>query len=231
MKKIILILTAILYANLGYGQVQNSFTLYEMKVKPGGERALAQLFDDYWGEAKFNSGGVSIERISMGDNAMSHRIIVFGQVGNRGRVEGDVTEAEWNLFVERVNNYVDEWGPSAAGRFMSYFGGTPNDYPYIQLYEFEAENPLAFKTAFDKIAGKLKKIQDGRPMAMGNYDIGGNGATHWVAIGHNNLGDLFEQKVKYESVPKVLQEFVSNRGVVNPTRNFTINIIKWYGSL
>lgn len=231
MKNFILLVCALLLTNFGIAQVQNSFTLYEMKVKTGGERALAELFDDYWGEAKFKSGGVSIERISIGDNEMTHRIIIFGEVGNRGRVEGDVTSAEWNLFRERVNNYVEEWGPSAAGRFMSYFGGAPNDYPYIQLYEFEAENPMAFKTAFDKIAAKLTKIQDGRPMAMGNYDIGGGGATHWVAIGHKDLGDLFKQKVKYEGVPKVLQEFIANRGTTNATRNFTINVIKWYGSL
>jgi len=230
MKKIYL-LSILLFSMLAFSQAQNSFAVYEMKVKKGGERALAQLFDDYWGDANWKSGGVSVERIAIGDNDMTHRVIVFGQVGNRGRAEGDVKEFEWALFQQRVNDYVEEWGPSAAGRFISYFGGSPNDYPYIQLYEFEAENPAAFKTAFEKVAKKLSKIQDGRPMALGNYDIGGAGATHWVAIGHNNFGDLLEQKVKYEEVPKVLQEFLSNRGPVEPIRNFTVNIIKWYGEL
>ena len=201
MKKIFITVLC-LFSILAFSQAQNSFVVYEMKVKTGGERALAQLFDDYWGDAKWKSGA-----------------------------EGDVKEYEWGLFQQRVNDYVEEWGPSAAGRFISYFGGSPNDFPHIQLYEFKAENPGAFKTAFEKIAKKLSKIQDGRPMALGNYDVGGAGASHWVAIGHKNFGDLLEQKVKYEEVPKVLQEFLSNRGKVDDVRNFTVNIIKWYGEL
>ena len=57
MKNFILLVCALLLTNFGIAQVQNSFSLYEMKVKTGGERALAELFDDYWGEAKFKSGG------------------------------------------------------------------------------------------------------------------------------------------------------------------------------
>ena len=158
MKKIFITVLC-LFSILAFSQAQNSFVVYEMKVKTGGERALAQLFDDYWGDAKWKSGGVSVERIAIGDNNMTHRVVIFGEVGNRGRAEGDVKEYEWGLFQQRVNDYVEEWGPSAAGRFISYFGGSPNDFPHIQLYEFKAENPgafyfggspTAFKTAFEK---------------------------------------------------------------------------------
>ena len=96
MKKLF-IATVCLLSSFVFSQAQNSFTVYEMKVKAGGERALANLFDEYWGDAKWKSGGVNVERISLGDNDMTHRIVIFGQVGNRGRVEGDVKEYEWGL--------------------------------------------------------------------------------------------------------------------------------------
>ena len=228
MKKLFII-TIYLFSSLVFSQTQTSFTVYEMRAKTGGERALADLFDEYWGDANWKSGGVNVERISLGDNDMTHRIIFFGQVGNRGRAEGDLKEFESALFRQRVNDYVDEWGPSYAGRFISYFGGKPNDFPYLQFYEFKPENPAAFKTAFDKLAKKLSKIQDGRPMAFGSYDVGGAGATHWLGLGHKNLDDLLGQRIKYEQMPKVIQEFFTDRGIIKDTRNFTVRIIKGYG--
>ncbi|MGB1980550.1 MAG: hypothetical protein ACPHX3_03720 [Flavobacteriaceae bacterium] len=226
-----LFLSFLFSLTLTFAQGQNSFSVFHFKAKKGGEDALIALFDKQWGDAKFKSGGVSIERVEIGDNPWTHRVLVFGEVGNRGRVEGDTEKNEWPLFVQKINHHIEEWGPSAAGRIMSYSGESPGENPYFQLYEFEAENPAAFKAAFDKVAQKLSKIQNGRTLAFGNYDIGGGGATHWVAIGHKNFGDLLEQKVKYETVPKVLQEFLTNRGNVVPVRNFTISIVNSYGNL
>lgn len=230
MKNYIILSLLLLSATFCFSQGQNSFSLYHFEVKPGGEAPLIALFDEYWGDAKFKSGGVSLEKVNIGDNPWTHRVLIFGEVGNRGRVEGDTEKYEWPLFVQRINNHIEEWGPSSAGRISSFHGNPPDDNPYFQLYELVVENPVAFQKAFDNIAKKLDKIQDGRTMAFGNYDIGGQGATHWVAIGHKNFGDLLEQKVKYEKVPKILQEFLAERGKVTPLRNFTITRAKYYGN-
>ena len=59
------------------------FRVYHFNAKED-ESAIAALADEYWGDAKFKSGGVQIERIGIGDNEWTHRVVVFGQVGNLG---------------------------------------------------------------------------------------------------------------------------------------------------
>jgi len=86
MKKILIIILFI-SGTLAYSQ--NSFRVYHFNAKEGAESAIAALADEYWGDAKFKSGGVQIERIGIGDNEWSHRVVVFGQVGNLGREDGD----------------------------------------------------------------------------------------------------------------------------------------------
>ena len=114
---------------------QNTFQLWNFNAKDGMEGAIAKLADEQWGDAKFKSGGIQIERIGHGDNPWSHRVILFGEVGKIGRVDGDVTDTEWALFQEKFNNLVEEWGTSYAGRFMSIEGGSWVDYPYVQIYD------------------------------------------------------------------------------------------------
>ena len=228
MKKLLIIILFI-SGTLTYSQ--NSFHLYHFNAKEGGQAAIANLTDSYWGDAKFKSGGVSIERIRIGDNDWSHRIIFFGDVDNFGRVEGDVEKYEWGLFLQRLNDYVEEWGPSAAGRFYSYEGGSIKDFPFVQLYTFRASNPPAFKKAHDKIVSQMKKTLDNRPVAFGNFDIGGEGASHWVAVGSKSLNDLMKLKVEMEKMEKEWEEYYKSRGTVDHNSNFVIQVLKTYGGI
>ena len=228
MKKILIIILFI-SGTLGYSQ--NTFRLWHFNAKDGAENAIAALADEYWGDAKFKSGGVQIERIGIGDNEWSHRVIVFGEIGKIGREEGDVDENEWSLFLERFNNHVEEWGTSAAGRFSSYVGAAPKDFPYIQLYEIQVSNPTAFKKAHDKIVSQSKKILGDRPVAFGSFDIGGNGASHWVAVGSKGFEDLMKFKVETRKMEKEWSEYYKMRGPVVNISNFVIEVLKTYGGL
>ena len=87
MKKLLII---ILFISSSVTYSQNSFRVYHFNAKEGAESAIASLADEYWGDAKFKSGGVQIERIGIGDNEWSHRVIEFGQVGNLGREDGEL---------------------------------------------------------------------------------------------------------------------------------------------
>ena len=145
--------------------------------------------------------------------------------------DGDVEKNEWPLFLERFNNYVEEWGTSAAGRFISYQGGAPKDFPYIQLYTFRPTNASAFQKAHDKMASQLKKIMGDRPIVMGNFDIGGEGATHWVAVGHSNFGDLMKIKVEFGKFEKEWEENFRNRGPVIAVSNFIVEVLRTYGGI
>ena len=229
MKKLFTLIT-LLFVGVLYSQ--NSFTLYHFNAEDGGERAIANLATEFWGDAKFNSGGVQIERIGMGDNPWSHRIIFFGELGNRGRVEGDVEKYEWGLFRQRLNDYVKEWGPGYAGRFLSYAGGQPKDYPTIQIYEFTPKDAQAFQKAHEKLVKSTSKTRGDRPVAFGSFDIGGGGASHWIAIGSSDFDDLMDQKVKAEkNNSKEWAEWWKTNGGFENKGNFVIRVLATFGSL
>tara|TARA_B110000037_G_scaffold119749_1_gene136870 strand:+ start:333 stop:731 length:399 start_codon:yes stop_codon:yes gene_type:complete len=128
--KNILILIAVFSVNTLF--TQNTFQLWNYNAQPGMEETIAKLAEEQWGDAKFKSGGIQIERFAHGDNPYSHRVILFGFVGKSGRVEGDMQEFEWELFIEKLNHFIEDYGTSYAGRFLSVEGGSWSDYPYVQ---------------------------------------------------------------------------------------------------
>lgn len=205
---------------------QNTFQLWNFNAKDGMEGAIAKLADEQWGDAKFKSGGIQIERIGHGDNPWSHRVILFGEVGKIGRVDGDVTDTEWALFQEKFNNLVEEWGTSYAGRFMSIEGGSWVNYPYVQIYDLNLNDPLAFKNAHDKLVKQTSKTRGERPVAFGAYDIGGGkNVTHWVAIGSKDFNDLMAQKAIEETYVKEWAEWSKNNGGATIIANYSLNVL------
>ena len=229
MKKLIYIISFIFIANNLYSQ--NTFRLWHFNAKDGTETAIGELMTKHNENAEFKSGGVQVERISFGDNKWSHRVVAFGEVGKIGRT--DLKEFQQGLFLEKLNNYVEEWGPSYAGRFLSYVGGQPKDYPFIQIYEITPNDPIAFKKAHDKFVSKASKTIGDRPIAFGTYDIGSpNGATHWVVIGSSGFSDLIDQKQKWEdNFSKEAAEWAKTNGGVEFKSNFTIRVLAAFGSL
>lgn len=229
MKKLIYIISFIFIATNLYSQ--NTFRLWHFNAKDGTQTAIGELMTKHNENAEFKSGGVQIERISFGDNKWSHRVVAFGEVGKIGRT--DLKEFQQGLFLEKLNNYVEEWGPSYAGRFLSYVGGQPKDYPFIQIYEITPNDPIAFKKAHDKFVIKASKTIGDRPIAFGTYDIGSpNGATHWVVIGSSGFSDLIDQKQKWEdNFSKEAAEWAKTNGGVEFKSNFTITVLAAFGSL
>ena len=71
--------------------------------------------------AEFKSVGIQVERISFGYNKWTHRVDSFGGVGKIGRT--DLKKFQQGLLLKQLNNLVEEWGHSYAGRFLSYVGG------------------------------------------------------------------------------------------------------------
>ena len=229
MKNVYYLLTIILFSFYSFSQ--NTFRLWHFNAKDGTETAIGELMTKHNANAEFKSGGVQIERISFGDNKWTHRVVAFGEVGKIGR--NDLKEFQQSLFLEKLNNFVEEWGPSYAGRFLSYVGGQPKDFPFIQIYEITPSDPVAFKKAHDKFISKASKIIGDRPVAYGTYDIGSpNGATHWVVIGSSGFSDLIDQKQKWEdNFAKETMEWAKTNGGVEIKSNFTISVLAAFGSL
>ena len=229
MKNVYYLLTIILFSFYSFSQ--NTFRLWHFNAKDGTETAIGELMTKHNANAEFKSGGVQIERISFGDNKWTHRVVAFGEVGKIGR--NDLKEFQQSLFLEKLNNFVEEWGPSYAGRFLSYVGGQPKDFPFIQIYEITPNDPVAFKKAHDKFVSKASKIIGDRPVGYGTYDIGSpNGATHWVVIGSSGFSDLIDQKQKWEdNFAKETMEWAKTNGGVEIKSNFTISVLAAFGSL
>ena len=219
----------ILFTTISYAQ--NTFRLWHFNAKDGAEAAIGELMTKHNENAKFKSGGIQIERISYGDNIWTHRVVAFGEVGKIGR--SDLQEFQQELFLERLNNYVEEWGPSYAGRFLSYVGGQPKDFPFVQIYDLELKDPDAFKKAHDKFVSKASKIIGDRPIGFGTYDIGSpGGATHWVVIGSSGFSDLINQKQQWEdNLSKEAAEWAQTNGGVEFKSNFIIQVLAAFGSL
>ena len=228
MKKYIILLISILFNLNTYSQ---AFTAVEITAERGGQAPLVELFDEYFGDAKFKSGGVNLERLWMG-NLNTHRIVFFGELGNSGRVEGDVQPFENSLFWSRANNYIKEWGNTSSGRIISWKGGEPGSdekYRYIQIYDIKVSDPESFKKAHDKVTQQLSKAIGDRTVGFGSYDIGGyNGASHWVLVSAENWDDLMLQKVEYEKYTKEWEEYYKTRGEVENVRNYSFYVAKMY---
>tara|TARA_B100001057_G_C22794576_1_gene929060 strand:- start:950 stop:1693 length:744 start_codon:yes stop_codon:yes gene_type:complete len=229
MKKTYFFLLLVFFTTYSFSQ--NTFRLWHFNAKDGTEPAIGELMTKHNENAEFKSGGVQIERISFGDNKWTHRVVAFGEVGKLGR--SDLKEFQQGLFLEKLNNYVEEWGPSYAGRFLSYVGGQPKDFPFIQIYDIAPKDPEAFQKAHDKFVSKALKTIGERPIAFGTYDIGSpNGATHWVVIGSSNFSDLIDQKQQWDdNLSKEAAEWAQNNGGVEIKSNFTIRVLAAFGSL
>ena len=206
-----------------------SFSVFHIQVEKGGEQALLKLFDDTFGDKEFKSGGVQIEAIHVGDidGYASHRIAFIGDPSNWGTVD-EWEPNEFQLFWSRAQDHF-EWKRSASGNFLSYDGGAISEYDYYQIYEIDVDDPAAFKSAHDKIVKQLSDSREGRPVALGDFSIGGNGASHWVGVGAKNWNDLMIQKSKNESYSKEWQAYFNNRGKVESMRNYTFWVVKRYG--
>ena len=229
MKKIFFLLALVLFTTKTFSQ--NTFRLWHFNAKDGAEAAIGDLMTKHNQNAEFKSGGIQVERISYGDNKWTHRVVSFGEVGKIGRT--DLKEFQQGLFLEQLNNLVEEWGPSYAGRFLSYVGGQPKDFPFIQIYNITPKDPVAFKKAHDKFISKASKTTGERPVGFGTYDIGSpDGATHWVVIGSSGFTDLIDQKQKWEdNFSEEAAEWAQTNGGVEFNSNFTIQVLAAFGSL
>jgi len=223
MKKLLIIIFVISAGSLF---AQNTFQLWNFNAKPGTQEAIANLAAEQWGDAKFKSGGIQVERYAHGDEPYTHRVILFGEVGKIGRVEEDQNEMRGALFFQKLNHFIEEWGSSCAGRFMSIEGGSWVDFPYVQIYNLKLDDPAAFKSAHDKIVEQTTKTRGDRPVAFGSYDIGGGqNISHWVALGYEDFDDLISQKVLEEQYTKEWAQWAENNGGFESPSNYTIQVL------
>lgn len=223
MKKLVYLLVFI--STFSYSQ--NAFKEYQFQAKRGTESAILALMDNMWENAEFKSGGIDIESFDIGNVNSSHRIILYGDPANWGRKDSLSNDDKWSVFIQKLNNHVEKWTHSSSGNVMSWVGDN-EDYNYVQIFEFKASDPIAFKAAHDEIVSEMASYRKGE-VGFGSYEIGGfQGATHWVAITAENWNDLILTRREMKKITKPWEKYYKNRGNVQQVRSYTTKTVKRY---
>lgn len=223
MKNLIYLL--IFVSTISYSQ--NAFLEFQFDAKRGTESAILALADEMWGAAEFKSGGINIESFNIGNAKASHRIVFYGDPANWGRKDSISNADKWEVFGQKLNNHVEEWTHSSSGNVLSWVGEN-DEHSYVQIYEFKANDPAAFKAAHDAIVSQMSDYTEGE-IGFGDYQIGGfQGATHWVAITAKNWSDLILTRRAMKEMTKPWKTYYKNRGNVEQIRNYTTKIVKRY---
>ena len=202
------------------------FTQFEMKVTDGNHDLIVEAFEEQADNVKMSNGNFWLEMIAGHTDGMTHRMGWAWELGTDWFTENDPKMTE--LFWYKMEEYVEEWGPSYSGRVLSWSEETdnPDDNKFSHVWDFKVKNPKQFKTGHENLVKRFKKEFDGRVVGMGSYDYNGpNGATHWVMVSGKDMEDhlmLYDELQKQDDFYVILSE----RGEVERTRDLELEVLK-----
>jgi hypothetical protein len=226
-----ILFTLFTFISFSLSAQQMAFTTVDFTAKENSEDNIAQLFDQFYGDAKFKSGSILLEKLWQGNqNGSTHRIVWIWELDNGGRVEGDMKDFENQAFWSSFNNLIEKWGSGKSGRILSWKEGDVKVFPYGHLWDISPKDPAAFKKAHDKIVKDASKVFDNRVVGFGTYDINRpNGATHWVVIGETDTNGHLSMLDNLETnYSKAMNQYFEKRGEVENVHDFMIEVLKRY---
>ena len=107
-----------LVSTAGFSQ---AFMEFQFDAIRGTQDAILTLTDELWGETEFKSGGINIESINIGNEKASHRVLLYGDPANWGRVDTmNLNQDKWEAFVQKLNNHIEDWTHSSSGHVLSW---------------------------------------------------------------------------------------------------------------
>mgnify|MGYP001321262779 CR=1 FL=1 len=122
MKNIITIV--LLFFGLNTYSQQMGFNVVYVKAEENSEDQIGEMFENYYTNNKMKSGGAVLERLRHGKpEGMTHRLVWLWELGNRGMVDGELSEFERSSFRRGISNLVDNWGMSYSGRIVNWYPG------------------------------------------------------------------------------------------------------------
>ena len=199
----------------------------EFKAKSNSENNISEAFDERFKDVKINKGLVVLERLSTGSqNGMTHRLVWLFTLGVTAiEMDGNNPDKK-DAFWAKLDNYIEVWGPTYSGRWLSFQLGDMDKNPTEHIWDIKIKDPSKFKAAHEILVNELKNDFAGRSIGFGTYDIGRpNGATHWMYISGKDGEDhlkLYEKLEKTEEFKKYIQ----NRGDVIDVKDFELEILK-----
>ena len=228
MKKIILLITIMLPLTLS----AQAFTAVKIKVTNGSQGSVAQLIDDHFKDANFIEGsGFNIERLWQGSGEWTHRIVFYGELGNRGRMDGDMSPFQNSAFWSNLRLYTEGHYEASSGRVLEWKEGNDEQDNFI-VYDVTIKDMDAYMKAHQKFINEISDKDNfkNRGFAVGTYDIGRpNGAWNWIILTGEDTDDLMlmhqEMQTKYL---KQLTDYFVNRGEVEEIKDYRVEILKSY---
>ena len=197
-KIFLLIITSLIYVALsaqtwGYNTV-------EIRIKEGNETEIIEAYDKVHQDIKLTNGNVGFQKIHKGsENGMTHRMSWAWELGTEWFSGLDDNKAE--AFWAKMGNYVEEWGESYSGRFLSWKGGSDNDddHKIRHVWNIKPKTQNNLKLDMINLSRGLKEF-DGRMVSLGTYDFNGpNGATHWVMVSGKSMEDHMMLIIVYKN--------------------------------
>jgi hypothetical protein len=228
MKKIILFMMIMLPLALS----AQAFTAVKIKVNNGSQGSVAQLFEDHYKDANFKDGsGVNIERLWQGSGEWTHRVVFYGPLGNRGRVEGDMSPFQNSAFWANLRYYTDGHYEASSGRVLDWRPGDDEQDNFI-IYDVTIKDMNAYSKAHQKFIEDLssdKSFKD-RGIAYGTYDIGRpNGAWHWIILSGKDTDDLLLMHQEFQTnYVNELTDYFINRGEVEEIKDYRVETLIQY---
>tara|TARA_S200000501_G_scaffold240632_1_gene225493 strand:+ start:130 stop:831 length:702 start_codon:yes stop_codon:yes gene_type:complete len=226
MKRVIFLIAASLISVALSAQTWGYNTV-EIRIKEGNENEIIEAYDKVHEDVKLTNGNVGFQKINKGsDNEMTHRMIWAWELGTEWFSGLDDNKAE--AFWAKMGNYVEEWGESYSGRFLSWKGGSENDddHKIRHVWNIKPKNPKQFKLGHDNLVKRFKKEFEGRIVSLGTYDFNGpNGATHWVVVSGKSVEDhmmLYDELQKQDD----FYTLISERGEVERVGDVEYEMIK-----
>ncbi len=228
MKKYIHSLFFILSFNLLISQTP-TFSVYYLDAVPGTENVIGEMFDQFWGDVEFKSGGAYLERMDRGNVDGTHRFVRFGELENFGLVTSKTSE-QWQAHRDRLDPYIIKRGPKYSGRIMGSNDVNPASKPYIQIHDLEVKDPAKWSAAMAKLINDTNSNSNGNMIVYGSYDIGSPlGASHWVALGSDNLQSLIMAIADGQKNVKEWATYHKTSGGTKVLNKYSLRIIKDYG--
>ena len=229
MKK--LLFTLFTFLSFSISAQQMAFNTIDVTAEPNSQDDLVELFDRFFADANFKSGGIILERLRHGrEDGRTHRLVWLWELNNGGRAEGDMKEFENSAFWGQFSNRIESWGTAKAGRIMSWQDGDVKQFPYGHIWDISPKDPVAFKKAHDKIVNQASDVFENRVVGFGTYDINRpNGATHWVVIGGTDVnGHLSMHQDLEDNYTKAMNKYFEDRGEVEHVKDFIVEVLARY---
>jgi len=157
------------------------FTIYNFTVSNENVSTIYNLMDDYFSQNKTEGITVTLyeNHFSDSDNNFSHSVVFSGTSDALGAMYSGNQNADWNLFLTRVNMHTDGFS-SAMGRTISNYGDNSMPHPIQKYFILDVDDGDAHTKAYEKY--NANHNPDGRTTSMGiimsgHSDDGGN---RWV---------------------------------------------------